>query len=121
MPVPGIAWVIGGNYLYNNIHWGDGGGHQLNAATLRYHLLDKNNTQGASACIRELSRLFLAQIPAAGGVGLGPHNVGVNNGSDNTIAAKAVGRHNCEDIFMACNTLKEHMLIHGHLGYFILL
>lgn len=106
--------MIGGNYVYDNFsHW-HAGRDTLDTVTLRHHLLDTNNTQGASACIRELSRMLLAQISAAGGVN---HNDGDNNAPGYTIAVKA-GRHNCDDIFQACDALKGHILKHGHLGYF---
>ena len=60
----------------------------------------------------------VAQIPAAAG-GAGLHNVPGNNTLAYTIAAKAAGGLNCDDIFLECAALKEHMLIHGHLGYFL--
>ena len=127
-PAPAGAPV---NYVYNNIGWNDGGGRKLNTATLQHHLSSiraaipaGTPTAIATAsqnCIRELSRMLLAQIPAAGGIGPGPHNVAGNNTPGYTIAAKAgghPGRYNCDDIFLACDALKEHMLIHGHFGYF---
>lgn len=72
------------------------------------------------ACIRELSRMLLAQIPATGRIRLvGPHNVAGNNNSNYTVAPKAEGNgRNCDDIFLACDALKNHLLEHGHLGYF---
>ena len=110
--------VMGVIYVYNNICWNDERDHKLDATTLQHHLLNTNNNQGASNCIRELSRMLLTQIPAVGGRGAGPHNVADNNTPNYTIAAKAAGGCNCDDIFLACDELKEHMLIHGHLGYF---
>lgn len=130
-PVPaGVVGVNLGNYVYNNTSWNtinatlntarNTRNIRLNTATLQHHLLSTNNTQGASACIRELSRMLLAQIPNGAGAPLpGPHNVVGNNAPAYTIAVKAGGvGNNCDDIFLACDTLKEHMLIHGHLGYF---
>lgn len=77
-PVPtGVIGVNLGNYVYNNIGWNDGGGRKLNTATLQHHLSSIRaaipaGTSAAIAtanqnCIRELSRMLLAQIPAAGG------------------------------------------------------
>jgi len=131
-----------GNYQFNNVggvvaqKWnkGQGAANILTAATLRSHLLailggmkDGAYTLAAapgitlqqarnSACVREIARMLLAQIPAAAG-GAGPHNVEGNDNPAYTIAAK-IGGNNCDDIFLACDALKEHMLIHGHLGYF---
>lgn len=110
-----------GNYVYNNIGWNDGGGHKLNTVTLQHHLSSILAGGTRQDCICELSRMLLAQIPAVVGRGTGPHNVTGNNTPGYTVAAKAgrhPGRYNCDDIFLACDALKEHMLIHGHFGYF---
>lgn len=97
-PAPAGAPV---NYLYNNNNWNVGWGHKLNATTLQYHLSSIRaaipaGTPAAIAtasqnCILELSRMLLAQIPAVGGRGAGPHNVAGNNTPGYTVAAKAGG------------------------------
>ena len=124
-----------GNYVYDNedaptapCKWHTTSHNVLNATTLQHHLSSirtavSDETPSAIAtasqnCIHELSRMLLAQIPTADGTGLGPHNVVGNNTPGYTIAAKTTGGHNCDDIFRACEELKEHMLIQGQLGYF---
>lgn len=63
-------------------------------------------------CIRELSRMLLAQIPAADGTTDGPHNIAENNG----VAYVTLDR--IADVYKSCGELKNHLLEHGHLGYF---
>lgn len=59
--------------------------------------------------LRELARMLLAQIPAAGGVN---YNVAENN----DVAYVTLDR--IADVYKSCGELKKHLLEHGHLGYF---
>ena len=61
--------------------------------------------------------MLLAQIPGTPGTA-GPHNVGGNSVANYIVRPKVGGGYNFDDIHKNCKTLKRHLLIHGHLGFF---
>lgn len=96
------------NYRFGEVHernaWHDGED-MLTSQSLKAYLA---RLPGMNI-LRELARMLLAQIPAAGGVN---YNVAENN----DVAYVTLDR--IADVYKSCGELKNHLLEHGHLGYF---
>lgn len=110
--------LTSGPYRWHQLLENINGTHILTAENLRYHLIRiwNNQERGVTgriiprtSILRELARMLLAQIPAAGRVN---HNVAENNSVAYMI------RERITDVYKSCGELKKHLLEHGHLGYF---
>lgn len=131
--------ISGRTYVYNNEHiphpnngtpcrWHqqqNGVGVILTAQELHDHLVNIKNGHGINGAgvpivqvdiLKELARMLLAQISPyqlPGAAGVVKHNDVANNTPGYVLVAVAR-----DDIYRNCDELKEHMLFHGHLGYY---